>query len=361
MLITIHHLARRSSCLRDSARGLTLSSVPRSTDSPSDGSDDGSSKKKANEKLNSLLLSIAKDESLSKKDDRKYASTPRPLIRERKVKERKDQNLGEKIVFAAKEVARNLDGQPEKSEAELLHKVVGTDVKLQKSIFKASSSATLGALLNELKIEKQQQAARKSARSSSGPDTRTDVSRSDLVQSQWKGRMARDSFKGAIQPQPVGIYSGQALGIFKPDGEYSNDIQLETWNQCVARELKFAFTQPPRNIWEQMIVWTERGMLWKFPIDNEQDLEDRPDESFVDHVFLENYLDDWCPKSGPIRHFMELVCVGLSRNHWLDAQEKRDHMMWYKEYFIAKKALIKEIGAGEIVETSPSPQLETPN
>jgi small subunit ribosomal protein S31 len=54
---------------------------------------------------------------------------------------------------------------------------------------------------------------------------------------------------------------------------------------------------------------------------------------------------------------MELVCVGLSRNYWLTAEEKKDHIMWYKEYFSDKNSLLKEIGAGEILmqETNVNP------
>lgn len=70
--------------------------------------------------------------------------------------------------------------------------------------------------------------------------------------------------------------------------------------------------------------------------------------SFEDHVFLEQHLDGWCPEKGPIRHFMELVCVGLAKNYWLTVEEKKRHIMWYRDYFADKKTLIKELGAGNI-------------
>ena len=56
-------------------------------------------------------------------------------------------------------------------------------------------------------------------------------------------------------------------------------------------------------------------------------------EQFHAHVFLEHHLEPWCPKKGPIRHFMELVCVGLSKNPYISAQKKLDHINWYKDYF----------------------------
>lgn len=48
---------------------------------------------------------------------------------------------------------------------------------------------------------------------------------------------------------------------------------------------------------------------------------------------------------------MELVCVGLSKNPFYTVQEKKDHIMWYKEYFETKKDLLTEVGAWE---TKPS-------
>lgn len=39
-----------------------------------------------------------------------------------------------------------------------------------------------------------------------------------------------------------------------------------------------------------------------------------------------------CP-SGPVRHFMELVVTGLSKNPHYTVQEKHDIAGWYKEYF----------------------------
>lgn len=92
-----------------------------------------------------------------------------------------------------------------------------------------------------------------------------------------------------------------------------------------------------------MIMWTEQGKVWNFPIDNEQGLEDEHATDFSEHILLEMHLDDWCPTSGPVRHFMELVCIGLSKNHWLTAQEKKDHILWYRSYFEEKKDLLGDL------------------
>lgn len=69
---------------------------------------------------------------------------------------------------------------------------------------------------------------------------------------------------------------------------------------------------------------------------------------FTDHVFLEPVIESWCPKKGPIRRFMELVTVALSKNPYLSVPEKHEYLNWYHNYFKEKADIIKEVGAGEI-------------
>ena len=42
------------------------------------------------------------------------------------------------------------------------------------------------------------------------------------------------------------------------------------WEKYEQEELKRISAIPPRNAFEEMIQWTNDGILWKFPIDNEQ-------------------------------------------------------------------------------------------
>lgn len=65
---------------------------------------------------------------------------------------------------------------------------------------------------------------------------------------------------------------------------------------------------------------------------------------FSEHVFLDRHLIGWCPNKGPIRHFMELVCIGLSKNPYMTIEEKYDHIMWYKGYFQDKTDLLQKLG-----------------
>lgn len=74
-------------------------------------------------------------------------------------------------------------------------------------------------------------------------------------------------------------------------------------------------------------------------------MDDEKKVHFSQHVFLEEHLEPWCPQKGPLRHFMELVCVGLSKNSYLTAQAKKDHIEWFKNYFESKKSLLEEVGA----------------
>ena len=112
---------------------------------------------------------------------------------------------------------------------------------------------------------------------------------------------------------------------------------------------------------EKMILWTEQGKVWKFPIDNEQGMELEKNTDFTEHVLLDMHLDGWCPTRGPIRHFMELVCVGLSKNCFLSAQEKRDHILWYREYFESKSDVLGDLLKLGLNEGDQPKQIESPN
>ncbi|CAK9820910.1 28S ribosomal protein S31, mitochondrial [Anthophora plagiata] len=120
--------------------------------------------------------------------------------------------------------------------------------------------------------------------------------------------------------------------------------ELKTWNLCEKKELEILMNQYPKNGFEEMIQWTEEGKLWKFPIDNEQGMEKEHNVHFSKHVFLERHLEEWCPTKGPIRHFMELVCNGLSKNPYMTIEEKYNHIMWYKDYFNGKQDLLHKLG-----------------
>ena len=60
---------------------------------------------------------------------------------------------------------------------------------------------------------------------------------------------------------------------------------------------------------------------------------DYSEDQFFNHVFLEHHLEPWCPRSGPVRTFMETVCLGLSQNPYMASEKKKDTILWFKDYF----------------------------
>lgn len=65
--------------------------------------------------------------------------------------------------------------------------------------------------------------------------------------------------------------------------------------------------------------------------------------SFTDHIFLEEYIESWCPQKGAVHNFMELLCIGLSKNPYLSVQQKREHLDWYRNYFEEKRDILQRI------------------
>ena len=62
---------------------------------------------------------------------------------------------------------------------------------------------------------------------------------------------------------------------------------------------------------------------------------------FHEHVFLESHIKEGFPASGPVRNFMELVCIGLSKNPYLSVREKKQHLEWYRNYFADKADIVE--------------------
>jgi len=69
----------------------------------------------------------------------------------------------------------------------------------------------------------------------------------------------------------IDLWNGKSSEIFEHMNAASPNIpELKTWATLEQRELKILTTYPPANIFQELILWTEQGKLWKFPIDNEQ-------------------------------------------------------------------------------------------
>ncbi|KAM7180005.1 small ribosomal subunit protein mS31 [Macrochelys suwanniensis] len=142
-----------------------------------------------------------------------------------------------------------------------------------------------------------------------------------------------------------GLHLGRRLDIFPvfptvTEGTPEAESSPTLWDLELANQIAAVNQKPPRNGFEEMIQWTKEGKLWEFPINNEAGIED--DDEFHEHIFLDKYLEDF-PKQGPIRHFMELVTCGLSKNPYLSVKQKVEHIEWFRNYFQEKEELLKEI------------------
>ena len=74
-------------------------------------------------------------------------------------------------------------------------------------------------------------------------------------------------------------------------------------------------------------------------------MDEEAEVDFTEHIFLDHHIESWCPVDGPIRSFMELVLVGLSKNPYLTVQEKIETIEWYHRYFTKHRAILEEINA----------------
>lgn len=286
--------------------------------------DPSKKKEEASKKLNYLLQSIIKDDN--PKIEKAEFSKPKPKNKT-KIQVKSNRSKDEtKIIKAAEDAAKSLGGNIEKTKSELISRL------LSYSDEKKVDTTNMSQLISNMKVESQ-----------------TTPSRSEQARQILKSkppikqRFTRST--SVSQAERLDLFGGDPLNIFSKLETKTENLALKTWEQLQNRELRLAVTHPPSNYYQQMILWTEQGKLWQFPIDNEQGMEDEQNVYFADHVFLEPFLDDWCPRQGPIRHFMELVCVGLSKNHFLTATEKRAHIEWFKSYFSEKIDLLKEVGA----------------
>ncbi|KAF2363989.1 Mitochondrial 28S ribosomal protein S31 [Trinorchestia longiramus] len=283
-------------------------------------------------KLSSLLSSLKVANRVS--DDRKELQLathelkrvrkPEGLKAAKQVARQKVQAVGVKMAKAVESVVEEVGGgeQTEKELLESLRRVRsdGTESSSPEVQQSAEAAGKLKSALSNLSVEKR----------SSKHTTRRSVS---------------------ILSSPS-LFGAEPLNIFPPMDDNSVTPSrptplLPTWEAQVARDLRICLARPPDSHFQELINWTEQGKIWQFPVNNElgMDAEEEAKVGFQDHIFLERHLSPWCPKKGPIAHFMELVCVGLSKNPYITAQRKKETIFWYRDYFESKMKLLQEIGA----------------
>lgn len=255
-----------------------------------------------------------------------------------------DDEKPKNLVKATRNVAKSLGGDAKKTEAELLAKLLGGDTNVEGE----PSSTSLSDLITGMQVDKEGTKKTKGVQLTRSKVVRNAIERNGSKRQEYVGMSRERKRPLETVPPPTGasvkLFQEESLNIFQDPAvlKESPDI-LKTWKQLQDRELRLAVTHPPSNYFQKMALWTEQGKLWKFPIDNEQGLDEEAKVSFTEHIFLEEHLEPWCPKRGPIRHFMELVCVGLSKNYFITAQEKKEHILWFRDYFEQKKDLLKQV------------------
>ncbi|XP_064029657.1 small ribosomal subunit protein mS31 isoform X2 [Pogoniulus pusillus] len=235
--------------------------------------------------------------------------------------------LNPELVEAASAVASSLPLNKKQTESELLAQLRRHEEITDKQ--KKGTTIDLRNVLSEMAI-KRQSPAQRGVRISN----RISLDLDEDIQN-------KSGIPSFISKRSLKV--GRRLNIFT---KASTEKALETvspptiWDLEFAKEIAAVTAQPPRNGFEEMIQWTKEGILWEFPIDNEAGMEE--DAEFHEHIFLDKHLKNF-PKQGPIRHFMELVICGLSKNPYLSVKQKIEHIEWFRNYFEEKKEFLQEI------------------
>ncbi|NXD43745.1 RT31 protein, partial [Copsychus sechellarum] len=240
--------------------------------------------------------------------------------------------LNPELVKAASAVASSLPRNKKQMESELLAQLRRHEETTDKQ--KKGGTINIRNVISEMTV-KRQSPAQRGAR----------ISGRISLQLDEDGQRRRHERSSAQSVDYRSLKVGKRLNIFtkastEPEHALKTVSSPTIWDLEFAKEVAAVTAQPPRNGFEEMIQWTKEGILWEFPIDNEVGMED--DAEFHEHIFLEKHLEGF-PKEGPIRHFMELVICGLSKNPYLSVKQKVEHIEWFQNYFEEKKELLQEI------------------
>ncbi|NXF94409.1 RT31 protein, partial [Eubucco bourcierii] len=236
--------------------------------------------------------------------------------------------LNPELVEAASAVASSLPLNKKQTESELLAQLRRHEEITDKQ--KKGTTVDLRNVLSEMAIKKQ-------------PPAQRGVRISNRISLDLDEDIQNNSgIPSFVSKRSLKV--GRRLNIFTKASTEKTALETVSpptiWDLEFAKEVAAVTAQPPRNGFEEMIQWTKEGILWEFPIDNETGMEE--DAEFHEHIFLEKHLENF-PKKGPVRHFMELVICGLSKNPYLTVKQKIEHIEWFQNYFEEKKEFLQEI------------------
>uniref|UniRef100_A0A9L0IF30 Small ribosomal subunit protein mS31 n=1 Tax=Equus asinus TaxID=9793 RepID=A0A9L0IF30_EQUAS len=246
---------------------------------------------------------------------------------------KKSESLSPELVAAASAVADSLPFDKQTTKSELLRQLRQHEEDSRAQKEGERPKVSFSNIISDMKVAKSA-----TARVSTRPVHQIQFDEgSDDYGGQEKTADLRKSLR-------KNIFKGKRLNIFDLKAVTEEAPEAETapslWDVEFAKQLAAVNEQPFQNGFEEMIQWTKEGKLWEFPINNEAGFDDDGSE-FYEHVFLDKYLEDF-PKQGPIRHFMELVTCGLSKNPYLSVKQKVEHIEWFKNYFNEKRDILKD-------------------
>ncbi|KAM9203121.1 small ribosomal subunit protein mS31 [Mergus octosetaceus] len=241
--------------------------------------------------------------------------------------------LNRELVEAVSAVASSLPHSKEQTESELLAQLRRHEETTDKQ--RKGGTINIRNVISEMSIKRQSPAQRGVMISN----------RISLAMEEDGQRLKPERLSSRSFDSRRSLREGRRLNIFtKAPPETESALKTVSsptiWDLEFAKEIAAVTDQPPRNGFEEMIQWTKEGILWEFPIDNEAGMDD--DAEFHEHIFLEKHLKDF-PKEGPIRHFMELVICGLSKNPYLSVKQKIEHIEWFRNYFEEKEEFLQEM------------------
>ncbi|EPY84892.1 28S ribosomal protein S31, mitochondrial-like isoform 1 [Camelus ferus] len=248
-------------------------------------------------------------------------------------KDEKSESLSPELVAAASAVADSLPFDKQTTKLELLKQLQQHEEASRAQKDGERPKISFSNIISDMKVAKSA-----TARTSTRPvhQIQFDEGTDDFVGQE----------KAADLRKRKNIFKGKRLNIFDPKAVTEEAPETEAgpslWDIEFAKQLAAVTEQPFQNGFEEMIQWTKEGKLWEFPINNEAGFDDDGSE-FHEHIFLDKYLEDF-PKQGPIRHFMELVTCGLSKNPYLSVKQKVEHIEWFRNYFNEKRDILKESG-----------------
>ncbi|XP_050393615.1 28S ribosomal protein S31, mitochondrial [Patella vulgata] len=250
--------------------------------------------------------------------------------------------IEEELKTAVKSVAKSIAGDAAQTESDLLQQLLKQTKLSSPSVseVKPTTTPTSRDLLVNMTVKRFTEDQFENNKGKSRNKTTRNSNENNRTGQQ--SRLVREGARTKYE-----LFEGPDLGIFDPPSKQSAPVapreydRTKTLRHRLEEEMRTKSSTPPSNAFQEMIRWTEDGKLWSFPIDNEAGMKEEAKVGFHEHVFLDDQITDF-PRKGPIRHFMELVVVGLSKNPYLSVSDKHEHINWFRQYFKDKDPVLKE-------------------